>query len=105
MEKQRQRRSLRASCFVRRTGTSYVAEWNGKPVNEQEIYPKEESRVVSEEKEPDAPGGEVSAEALEEFLELLEEEPEEVMPPSYVCEKIQRKDLARLPQKRMVSCQ
>lgn len=80
-------------------GTSYVAAWNGKPVNEQEIYPKEESCVVSEEKEPDAPEGEVSAEALEEFPEMLEEEPEEVMPPSYVCEKIQRKDLARLPRK------
>ncbi len=77
----------------------YMATWNDEAVDVGRIQPREEVeraeeeaeqvRVISE-KEAEEQGKVVSAEAMEEELEV---------PPMYVCEKIQRKDLARLPRK------
>lgn len=64
--------------LLRRDGTCYMAVWNGEEVKVGEIVPKRDQ-------EPEIAETEVEAQADET--------------PDVVCEKIQRKELARLPRK------
>lgn len=61
-------------------GTHYMAVWNGENVDVDAIRDIEEEEVTLE----------------EHFVNCLEEDLEET---PYICEKIQRRDLARLPRK------
>ena len=75
------------------SGTRYMAVWNGDNVEVDDIREiKEEAAPIEEQVQEDAAWEAQLVQESEESLEELDETP-------YLCEKIQRRDLARLPRK------
>lgn len=78
------------------SGAHYMAVWNGENVEVDAIREMEEEKETLEKEEKESIAEEEDMRLVQESGDGLEEEVEET---SYICEKIQRRDLARLPRK------